>query len=563
MAFSYLGGGGQISLTSKRKPLALKKISNLPFLRGLFYLFWGLWQFFEYLTLSLKLSNLYAKPKQDIADKTSKRLAVDVKVVVWSIIGVVSFALCFAGLSFLPAIIVRALPIASPQIVLNVLLGVFKVAFLYLLVCTLRLVWPLRCFFSLNAAANQATRCLIDGDESAKDISKKSIYLSTNFLTYCFFCFVLHFFVLSLLVDVLSFWATLAISIVALVAIFDFGFEVLKLCQKQKSIVTKAIVVAFSFPFVCQCSKTELELASSSVIEVCLMDEMKNREGVELLSKGRAALSAVLTDAKNALAAVGIDDVSEAEWLVATVLDCNRAELKLKTTISSDELAQIKAALARRINHEPLSKIFGFADFYGRRFVVNQHVLSPRMETEEVVERCIKVIKQNDYRTVLDVCTGSGIIAITIAKETNCDVVALDVSKHALEVAQKNAKKMQAKVDFLLSDMFAGLKKRKKFDIIVSNPPYLQTNELELCEKEVKNFDPTLALDGGEDGLDFYRRIARDAPFHLQKGGCLVLEIHSEKAAQTKKILSQNFENIKVFKDNFKKDRIIVAYLKG
>ena len=279
------------------------------------------------------------------------------------------------------------------------------------------------------------------------------------------------------------------------------------------------------------------------------------------LGQGVVPLSFVLADVKNALKKAGIDDFGEAEWLVANVLGVKKLDIRFVKTVSKDEKTKIDMALERRLNHEPIDKIFGFTEFYGLKFKVNKNVLSPRQETELLVENVLKEIEDKKVR-VLDLCTGSGAIAVSLAKHSQADVLGVDISESALSVAKFNAENLGANVKFKQSDMFSKLG-RKKFDIIVSNPPYIKTNEIELLEKEVKNFDPRIALDGGEDGLYFYRIIASLAPKHLAPKGKLFLEIGFRQGTKLKKLLTENFENIKILKDYEGKQRIVVATKKG
>ena len=161
---------------------------------------------------------------------------------------------------------------------------------------------------------------------------------------------------------------------------------------------------------------------------------------------------------------------------------------------------------------------------------------------------------------VLDLCTGSGAIAIVIAKKSKSLVSATDISKMALDVARENAKNNNVKINFFFFFMFENLKKRARFDIIVSNPPYIRTLDIEGLDEEVKNYDPKLALDGGEDGLKFYRIIAEKAQAHLKNKGKLFLEIGKGQYSAVEKILIENgFTNISYRKDYSKIIRVVIA----
>ena len=155
-------------------------------------------------------------------------------------------------------------------------------------------------------------------------------------------------------------------------------------------------------------------------------------------------------------------------------------------------------------------------------------------------------------------CTGSGAIAIAIAKYYQCKVTAVDVSKGALTVAQNNAQKNGVKIDLLQSDLFKGLKKNRKYDIIISNPPYIKSGDIEKLDVEVKKYDPRIALDGGQDGLDFYRKIIKDAPKHLNKKGWIFFEVGLGQAQQVKELLEEDgFDDIGIVKDYNKIERIV------
>ena len=212
------------------------------------------------------------------------------------------------------------------------------------------------------------------------------------------------------------------------------------------------------------------------------------------------------------------------------------------------------------INGEPVQYIIGNVDFYGNIIYVNKDVLIPRFETELLVEKTIRYIKStfNEQVSVLDIGTGSGAIAITINKETGAFVTAVDISRRALKIAQKNAKNNHANIEFIKSNLFSALKNRK-FDLIISNPPYISKLEYKNLDKSVKNFEPKLALYGGKDGLSFYREIAKLAPKYLNENGYLLLEIGYMQAKSVIDILKENFEEIELKKDLEGNDRMIKA----
>ena len=234
-----------------------------------------------------------------------------------------------------------------------------------------------------------------------------------------------------------------------------------------------------------------------------------------------------------------------------------------------------------RASGKPLQYITGTQEFMGLEFDVNESVLIPRQDTETMVEDVISVIKDGALRgeslegtgrrewDILDLCTGSGAIGISLAKlltGVKVNVTCSDVSKAALEVARKNAGKLgvSKNIKFAEGDMFApfdGRFKKKKFDLIVSNPPYIESDVIPTLQTEVKDHEPMSALDGGDDGLDFYRIIAGEAGGFLKKRGVLFLEIGCDQGNAVRELLTEagGYSDIRCLKDLAGRDRIIYA----
>ena len=193
----------------------------------------------------------------------------------------------------------------------------------------------------------------------------------------------------------------------------------------------------------------------------------------------------------------------------------------------------------------------------GIEFAVNKNVLIPQPDTEILVEKAIEILKKHKEPKVLDLCTGSGAIAVSIAKNvTNAKVYASDISEKALEIAKINDR--ENKVKFIYSDLFENIK--ENFDVIVSNPPYIKTEEIKLLSKEVQN-EPNLALDGGQDGLYFYRKIIDKAHEYLTTTGYLCLEIGEDQKEEVVNLIEQSghYEEIQTYKDFGENDRVIIC----
>lgn len=229
-------------------------------------------------------------------------------------------------------------------------------------------------------------------------------------------------------------------------------------------------------------------------------------------------------------------------------------ENKLKIV---EEKAKLRAS-----TRQPIQHIIGFADFMGEKFKVNPDVLIPRDETEILVRKAIEIIKKNNFKTALDMCTGSGCIACMIAKLTDCQVVGVDISTDALHVAFENMERMKLfnRASFRKSDIFAKIREDERFDIIVSNPPYIPPQMKKDIQKEV-TFDPDLALyTNDEKGLEFYEKIIAGAHSFLNDGGYLMFELGIGQSREVAEIMQKNgFKNIQVVKDLANIDRVIFA----
>ncbi len=216
--------------------------------------------------------------------------------------------------------------------------------------------------------------------------------------------------------------------------------------------------------------------------------------------------------------------------------------------------------IERRKAHEPLQHITGEQEFMGLVFEVNENVLVPRQDTEVLVEEAMRCL--HDGMSILDMCTGSGCILLSLLKYSNgCKGVGADISPEAVATAKRNAQKLQiSEASFVESDLFESVEGR--YDIIVSNPPYISTGEISDLMEEVKTYEPVLALDGGEDGLFFYRKIIEKAPEYLNGGGYLFFEIGYDQAeAVTDEMKKAGYKEVTAVKDYAGQDRIVYGYV--
>ena len=271
----------------------------------------------------------------------------------------------------------------------------------------------------------------------------------------------------------------------------------------------------------------------------------------------------------------GIDDADLDAWyLLEFVTGISRTMyyVKMQDKILPEQEKQYREFIETRASHIPLQHITGVQEFMGLEFIVNEHVLVPRQDTEVLVESVLEVLEPG--MKVLDMCTGSGCILISLMKlygtsqaETTGEVtedekmlcgVGVDISEEALKVAKANGEKIGVKAEFIQSDLFENV--RGEYDVIVSNPPYIRTAVIEELKEEVKCHDPFIALDGKEDGLYFYRKIVEKSLEYLSDGGRLLFEIGHDQGEEVKKLMEQaGFTGVTVKKDLAGLDRVVLG----
>jgi release factor glutamine methyltransferase len=277
------------------------------------------------------------------------------------------------------------------------------------------------------------------------------------------------------------------------------------------------------------------------------------------------SLAAEIGRAASLLAARGVENaLLDAEVLLADVLGFDRARLfaARRRSLDDRERRAFDALLARRARREPLQHVRGVQEFFSREFFVDRRVLVPRPETELLVEVALDLAGPFRDATVLDLGCGCGVVAITIALELpGAAIFASDVSSDAVEVARENARRANVadRIGFGCGDLFAAVRGRR-FDLVVSNPPYVPRVELERLAPEVRDYEPRIALDGGGDGLDFYRRLAPTAGDVLAEEGAVVVEIgHEQGSAVTGIFAAAGFRVVRMERDLAGIERVLVV----
>jgi len=261
---------------------------------------------------------------------------------------------------------------------------------------------------------------------------------------------------------------------------------------------------------------------------------------------------------------------SEAYLILELILGISRMDCLLdpQKELSDDDFCKLEDTLNRREKHEPLQYITGHQEFMGLDFMVSPAVLIPRQDTEILVLEAEKYIEEqrvlcNEDLDILDMCTGSGCIIISLKnRNREINATAVDISAMALEVAGKNAENNDAQVSFIHSDLFENVPIDKKFDLIVSNPPYIPSSVVDTLMPEVRVYEPRLALDGEADGLKFYKKIIRAAKEHLKPGGTIMFEMGFDQGESIERLfILEGYSDIYIVRDLAGLNRVICATL--
>lgn len=332
---------------------------------------------------------------------------------------------------------------------------------------------------------------------------------------------------------------SMAAKLICLPIVAGVSYEILKFL----ALFQTPLLLPFKAPgYLMQCLTTRepddgmIECAIEAFRKAYEMDE--DPTSPERFFVTETKLQKLLPDMKRSFREADIDE-TDAEWIVSLGLNIPRSELGKERVITRQECAKLLEVFGKRLTGRPLWYIIGNTEFYGYPIKVDERVLIPRPETEDLVREALGFLKNGD--SVLDLCTGSGAVAIAIAceaaKDRQVSVVASDISAEALEVAKDNARQCKANVTFVQSDLFKNI--RGKFNLITANPPYIKHAEMENLPRDVREFEPKIALDGGEDGLDFYRAIAEKASRYIARGGMVMVEVGEGQAQEVIKIFRQ------------------------
>ncbi len=576
MATAVRDPDGEIQIEAKRikKGPHLSRATKIPFVRGTVNLVLSLVRGTGTL---MRSAAVYGEDGEE-AGRIQKWFAEKFKVNVMDIISIISVilgvVLAIGIFIFLPQFLVGLLgkvsPINETHWAYYVLLGVLKLIIFIGYLSLILLMKDIRRLYMYHGAEHKTINAFEHGveltPEKVKECSRIHDRCGTSFLfivlfinivvisavNWAFFTYVAP----DVTNRVARFFIKFVIELVLLPLIAGISYEVLKFLAKfdnkfvnffkapgkllQKTLTTR------------EPDEEMISVAIEAFKKVLEMDADATVPETEFVTSG--ILSKMLTATKEKFRQEQIDE-SDAEWIYSIALGVKRENLKNERIITSYESKKINKIVTERLTGRPLWYIIGDTEFNGCKIKVDERALIPRPETEILADYAVKSIEEGDK--VLDLCTGSGCIAVSIAK--NClpkrvSVTASDLSDAAIMLAKENARYNSVSIDFVQSDLFTNVHGR--YNLIVCNPPYIKSSDIPNLQREVKNFEPKIALDGGDDGLDFYRRISKSIRSYLAKDGILLLECGEGQAEEILKLFEKR-DYAMVMKDLSGVDRFI------
>ena len=577
MATAVRDPEGKIQVESERldPPESRSKFSRLPFVRGVFNF-----------VRSLVDGNRTLMRSADVAiaddeqpSKATKWLQEKHKIDLGSVLDVIAIVLgvVLALLIFiaLPQFITGFLPFDKTStgiegVWFNLIEGGVRLVIFVAYILLISLIPSLKRVFMCHGAEHKTITCYEKGKpltvENVRGCSRVHDRCGTTFLFLVMIVSILVFSLANVAVakwlytsnDKLNGVIRFAFKLLLLPVVAGVSYEILRLLAKTKS----KFFYIFKWPgLLLQRLTTRepedgmIECAIVAFNTVLQMDADPTIPERVFATSGK--MSALLKNTKRRFAAQGIDG-EDAEWIFALTLNIPKSAVATEERIiKAAQAKEIIKIADERLTGKPLWYIIGDTDFCGYTIKVDERVLIPRPETEELVMLVVGAAEEG--QSVLDLCTGSGCVAIATYKELEkynrkVKMTAVDISAEALELAKQNAERNDAEIVFVQSDLFTRL--RGRFDIIVSNPPYIPSKDIDGLQREVKDYEPRLALDGGEDGLDFYRKIAKEVPKYLNRGGMLIFEVGEGEAQQVVKLF-KNSSYAMIIKDFNGVDRYV------
>ncbi|MGN0806320.1 MAG: peptide chain release factor N(5)-glutamine methyltransferase [Candidatus Coproplasma sp.] len=546
----------QIERTRIKRSQSAKTAAKIPVVRGCVNMVASLARGMHALNRS---SEVYASDESEpsrIEKWFAEKLKISFSTLI-SIIGtVLGFALAFALFMWLPIVVVDDVIIkylwkdlTQSSVWYYVIRGGLKLIIFLAYLGLVMILKDIRRLYRYHGAEHKTINCF----EHGLELTKENVMKCSRIHDRCGTSFLFIVLIINIAIIGLVSWAVginevtipngalrtlanLGVEIVLLPLITGVSYEFLKLFAH----ITSPVGIIFKWPGMLLQKVFTTREPDEEMVEVAIaafkaameMDENPDLPETTFVTGG--LLPKMLEETKKKFALKGIDE-SDAEWIYSIVLNINRSELDTQRMIKPSETRKIYDVVEKRMTGRPLWYIIGDVDFYDCKIKVDERALIPRPETEILAQQAVNAIEDGDK--VLDMCTGSGCIAISIAKHLKgkkAQITAADVSDAAIMLARENANYNSVDITFIQSDLFS--KVHGRFNLIVCNPPYIRSGEIPYLQSEVKDYEPRIALDGGDDGLEFYRRLSKEVSRYIVRGGMLMLEVGEGQAEEVLKL---------------------------
>ena len=548
------------------------RASKIPFVRGVVNMFGSLVRGTKALTRSAQVYGTDEEEPGRVEKWFAEKLKLNLMHVI-TVVGVVlGFALAVFIFMWLPRFLVGLLDKylwkdLRTSVWEYVMLGVFKLVIFLAYLGLIMVLKDIRRLYKYHGAEHKTINCYERGmeltPENVMSCSRIHDRCGTSFL---FIVLIINIAVIgvvgwylrlqSIENNALRTLANIGVEIVLLPVIAGISYEVLKflaLFHGPISKIFKSPGMLLQKVFTTREPDAEMvEVAIAAFNAAMEMDADPKMRESQFVTGG--LLSDMLEETKKQFAKHDIDE-SDAEWIYSIVLNVSRSELSRQRVVKPSETRKINEIVDKRLTGRPLWYIIGDVDFYDCNIKVDERALIPRPETEILAQQAVNSVEEGDK--ILDMCTGSGCIAIAIAKhcrDKRVQITAADVSDAAIMLATENANYNSVDINFVQSDLFSRVHGR--FNLIVCNPPYIKSSEIATLQKEVRDYEPRIALDGGDDGLEFYRRLAKEVSRFIVRGGLLILEVGDGQAEEVLKLFDKR-EYAMVVKDFDGVDRIL------
>ena len=572
MATAVRTESGEITVEAKRIKDASKRgvFFRLPFVRGVVNLVTQLFMGVGVLMRSAEVFGDYAEPTK--FDKwVGEKFKINPMHILTAVSLVLGLALAVGLFVFLPNFLTglifeipgtndhpALLSLCEAAIMLVIFIG-------YILSITL--MKDIRRVFMYHGAEHKVISCYEHGldltVENARKMRTEHSRCGTTFIFFVVAVSIIVFALVNWLLDALG-WTNfssvvnalvrLAVKLLFLPVVAGISYEILKFLARSDCLLFRVLRAPGMLM-----QKLTTKQPTDDMLEVSLtaFKKVLEMDADETVPESAFEFTVSVKTVRERLKEIAPSaDESDIDWILVEVTGKQRSELAMLKSVTKEQFEAARAIAEKMKDGAPLQYALGSTEFFGIRLGVNPAVLIPRPETEELAEKVIEEVRSRGGGRVLDLCTGSGAIAIAVAKNSPAEVTATDVSEAACTVARANAAGAGASVKVLAGDMFAPVAE-EKFDVIVSNPPYIPHGDIAGLQDKVKKFEPLAALDGGEDGLDFYRTIAREGAERLTEGGVIFLEFGEGQADAVKELFAA-FDT-EVYRDMQGKERMLRA----